>query len=107
MDKQIAAQRIADDFHGLEEGVDTALKAAAELTSSLVETRRGAGLSTRVGHDVFAELQQAQKKLTAARGAIVRAHRAAEPIQRLWRTTAQGPTDKGSSSPTAPLRAVI
>lgn len=69
-----AARSIAAKLNALEEAIDDALIAAADLTAETSRARRAVKLSPVVGQDAIAHVGETLAALHAARSSIVRAH---------------------------------
>ena len=74
MEKVFVAQRINTKLQATEKSIDVAMTQAAELLTTLIESRRELNVSAVVGDKELAHLTQALSALDAARHSTVELH---------------------------------
>lgn len=70
-----AAVRVAGALISLEDAIDTAITASAELNGLMPQARKDANVSALLGHDAFEEAVVIHTALATARRAAVNTHK--------------------------------
>jgi hypothetical protein len=101
-----AAHHVSDRLFALEEAVDAAISAAAELNAAMPAARKIANLSAIVGQDAMSSAAQSLTTLVAARGQIVETHNKLDTV-RSEIGLREGAFGGGMQKPGAPLLSVV
>ncbi|MCJ7421565.1 hypothetical protein [Sphingomicrobium astaxanthinifaciens] len=107
---QAAAFEVATQVRAVEDQIEGAIAAIAELQGRMIHARSVAGVATATGHEALEEVADSIQALVRARGGMAKAHQVLKETQALvpgLRTTGYG--DLGEcpeTTGTADLRVV-